>query len=88
MATDTTMRILHLGGGTSSAPDDPLFYFERGFSDQQHEFAVWRWVVSRGQNDMLCAALAKRQQREGLRPASANFFHCSTGWLSMAIRAA
>jgi hypothetical protein len=63
-----------LGGGTTSNPDDPLLYFKSGFSDRSHEFAVWRWVMSREQNNVLCEKFARRNQHQGLRAASANFF--------------
>src|SRR5205085_5580853 len=48
-------RVLHLGGGTTSAADDSLLHFKRGFSDRTHEASVWRWVVFPEQNARLCA---------------------------------
>src|ERR1019366_3194333 len=68
------LRVLHLGGGATADPDDPLLYFKRGFSDRQHEFAVWRWVVSSEQDALLRAENSRRLAAQGLRPALANYF--------------
>jgi Acetyltransferase (GNAT) domain len=68
------LRVLHLGGGTTADPADPLLYFKRGFSDRLHEFAVWRWVVAPEQDALLRADNARRLASQGLRPALANYF--------------
>ena len=35
---------LHLGGGTNSAPDNPLLFFKRGFSKRNASFRIGRRV--------------------------------------------
>ncbi len=73
-ATAMELRVLHLGGGATADPDDPLMYFKRGFSDRVHEFVVWRWIVAPEQNALLCEEHARRLGSQGLRPALANYF--------------
>jgi hypothetical protein len=68
------LRVLHLGGGTTAAPDDPLLFFKRGFSDRLHEFAVWRWVVAPEQNALLRQEKARWFAGQGLRLALPNYF--------------
>lgn len=46
------VRRLHLGGGVGGGRDG-LLHFKRGFSDHQHEFRVWRWVVDEAEYERL-----------------------------------
>lgn len=46
---------LHLGGGLGGRRDG-LFHFKRGFSDCEHDFRVWRWVIARENYAELCRA--------------------------------
>jgi CelD/BcsL family acetyltransferase involved in cellulose biosynthesis len=46
--------VLHLGGGRSNAPDDPLLRFKRGFSPDSVSFHVGRLIHDQGQYDQLC----------------------------------
>lgn len=68
------LRVLHLGGGTTSDPDDPLLYFKRGFSHRRHQFATWRWIVLPETHAILCAEIGRRLAHQGLRPVSTGFF--------------
>ena len=52
------LRVMHLGGGTTADPEDPLLYFKRGFSDRRHQFAAWRWVVAPDVYRVLCSAVS------------------------------
>jgi hypothetical protein len=54
------LRVMHLGGGATANPDDPLLYFKRGFSDRRHQFSSWRWIVSPHKYALLCSAAASR----------------------------
>src|SRR5205085_7449937 len=38
-------RLLHLGGGRTSDPQDSLLHFKKGFSNDLHTFRTWRWVL-------------------------------------------
>lgn len=53
-AMEEGCRVLHLGGGASSSPDDSLFRFKLGFSDRTHPFRLWRWIVFPERYDELC----------------------------------
>jgi hypothetical protein len=68
------LRVFHLGGGTTAAPDDPLLHFKQGFSDRRHEFATWRWVVSSEQDALLRQESVRRLASQGLQPALAHYF--------------
>lgn len=68
------LRVLHLGGGATPAPDDPLLFFKRGFSDRLHEFAAWRWIIAPAENARLCAENARQLAAKGLRHGHASFF--------------
>ena len=68
------LKIFHIGGGTSSRPDDPLLHFKMGFSSRVHEFAVWRWVLNPAVYEELCDAKSQWNERNGLRMTSAGFF--------------
>ena len=57
-ATDRGDRVLHLGGGLSSRPDDPLFHFKAGFSERRHPFYTLRVVVDRDAYEDLVRARA------------------------------
>jgi len=73
-ATGQGLRILHLGGGITSSPDDPLLYFKRGFSDRTHEFAAWRWIVISEAHQRLCEEKARWNEQQDLQPTVAHYF--------------
>jgi hypothetical protein len=66
-------HVFHLGGGVE-AQEDSLFHFKAGFSDQRHEFAIWRWVLLPDIYDPLCQEKAQWNKRNGLKPVSAEYF--------------
>ncbi len=68
------MRVLHLGGGLTTRPDDPLLHFKAGFSDRRHEFRVWRWILHSDVYRRLCDAKASWNARHRLEVAKPNFF--------------
>ena len=72
--TDQGLSVLHLGGGTTSDPDDPLLHFKKGFSDRTHEFATWRWVVNPDVYQRLCSEKDRRDEEHQLRPTNPSFF--------------
>jgi hypothetical protein len=72
--TGKGFKVMHLGGGLTSAPDDPLFYFKTGFSDRRHDFTVWHWILQPEVYRRLCRGKARRNRRHGLRPVDAEFF--------------
>jgi hypothetical protein len=73
-ATSQGMRILHLGGGTTSSPEDSLLFFKQGFSDRTHEFAAWRWIVLSEAHQRLCEEKARWNEQQELQPTVANYF--------------
>lgn len=36
----------HLGGGTTSDPEDPLFKFKRSFSGNEKDFCIGKWIFN------------------------------------------
>lgn len=72
-ANERGASVFHLGGGTGSQ-EDSLFHFKAGFSDRTHEFAVWRWVLLPDIYEQLCQEKARWNKRNGLKPASAEYF--------------
>jgi hypothetical protein len=73
-ATERGCRVFHLGGGTSPAPDNPLFLFKAGFSDRRHEFRTWRWVVDSAAYGEACRRKAEWNRQQGLLPVRSDFF--------------
>ena len=73
-AIERGMQTFHLGGGATADPDDTLLHFKKGFSDQMHEFAVWRSVVFPDVYQRLCTANAQRNERHQLQPVGVHFF--------------
>ncbi len=71
---DQGLHTFHLGGGTTSDPDDSLLYFKRGFSERLHDFAVWRWILSPEVYQRLCAEKTQWDEQHGLRAAATNYF--------------
>jgi hypothetical protein len=67
-------RVFHLGGGTTSSPDDSLLYFKRGFSDRVHDFRVWRWILSPDRYEQLCRDKADWNLRHGHTVTADHFF--------------
>jgi Acetyltransferase (GNAT) domain len=54
--TERGCRTFHLGGGVGSSDDDPLLHFKRGFSDRDHDFSVWQWILMPDAYRRLCDA--------------------------------
>lgn len=77
-ANEHGAHVLHLGGGVG-AQEDSLFYFKAGFSDQRHEFAIWRWVLLPDIYDQLCQEKAQWNKRNGLKPVSSEYFPAYRG---------
>ena len=80
-ATERGCRLFHLGGGTSPAPDNPLFRFKAGFGDCRHEFRTWRWVVDPGAYDDACVRKSRWNLHRGLVNVRPDFFpeyRCAT----------
>jgi CelD/BcsL family acetyltransferase involved in cellulose biosynthesis len=74
-------RVLHLGGGTSPQPDNPLFQFKAGFSGGRHEFRTWRWVVNPEAYENACRRRSAWNVAKGLVPVRSDFFpayRCAT----------
>jgi serine/alanine adding enzyme len=61
-------RRLHLGGGRSNAPDDPLLGFKKRVSKQVVPFYVGRQIHDQEQYDELCW-LWQRQYGESMPPS-------------------
>lgn len=72
-ANERHARVFHLGGGVGSL-EDPLFHFKAGFSDQTHEFTVWRWVLIPDVYDQLCMERAQWANRNELNLVSSEYF--------------
>jgi Acetyltransferase (GNAT) domain len=73
-ANDRNLKVLHLGGGATLQPDDPLFHFKLGFSNHTHDFTVWRWVLLDNVYRQLCAEKSCWNEQNGLAVAHAGFF--------------
>jgi hypothetical protein len=67
------MRSFHLGGGVGSEKDS-LFRFKQGFSDIQHEFRVWKWVVDRNAYNSLTALHQGNDASMDSGPTDNDFF--------------
>lgn len=72
-ATQQGAYVLHLGGGLGSA-EDSLFQFKAGFSDQRHDFAIWRWMLRPDICDRLSDTREQTNLRQGLRMRASDFF--------------
>jgi hypothetical protein len=46
--------LFHLGGGTTSCPDDSLFSFKSRFSKSQYQFAIGKMIFNETVYDALC----------------------------------
>lgn len=60
---------LHLGGGNSSDPKDPLFHFKSGFSDKTNQF----YTMNRIHNPKIYKALVNMKKQAG-EEINSNFF--------------
>lgn len=49
------IKKLHLGGGNSSSPDDPLFKYKRAFSDNLESFAIGKEIYNQEVYDGICS---------------------------------
>lgn len=72
--TERGCKVFHLGGGASARDDDPLLHFKRGFSDREHDFEVWQWILMPEAFRAICQGQEHHNRRRGLRCADANFF--------------
>lgn len=72
-ANERQARVFHLGGGVG-AQEDFLFHFKAGFSDQRHEFAIWRWVLLPDIYEPLCQEKAQWGGRYDLNPTRSEYF--------------
>ncbi len=72
-ATETGMRVLHLGGGVG-AQEDSLFHFKAGFSDRRHQYATWRWVPNPQAYARISARKAVWNSNHGLEFPSTDHF--------------
>jgi hypothetical protein len=77
-ANECGAHVFHLGGGVGSQADS-LFHFKVGFSDRNHEFAIWRWVLLPDIYEQLCKEKAQWNERNGLRPVSSKYFPAYRG---------
>jgi hypothetical protein len=68
------LQVLHLGGGTTTRPDDSLLHFKKGFSDRRHRFSVWRWIVWPEVYERLCQDAAAWNERRGLATLPGDYF--------------
>lgn len=73
-ATEQRVPLLHLGGGATAKPDDPLLHFKLGFSSRTHEFAVWRWVLCADVYERFCEAKSQWNEHHYLQKAISNYF--------------
>ena len=46
MAKSKNVDFLHLGGGTDNKPDNPLFFFKRGFSKENYPFYFGKSILN------------------------------------------
>lgn len=59
------LRCLHLGGGNSNHPDDPLFKFKQSFSPQRKDF----YVGKRVHNNAIYRLLMKKwEEKDNQKP--------------------
>ncbi|HEV7868776.1 MAG TPA: GNAT family N-acetyltransferase [Chthoniobacteraceae bacterium] len=72
-AKESGARIFHLGGGVG-AQQDSVFHYKAGFSDRQHSFRTWRWIIRPELYEELSAKSARRNAANGLSAVSAEFF--------------
>jgi hypothetical protein len=51
-------RILHLGGGVGGSRDS-LYHFKRGFTQREHIYSIWKYVVNQPVYDDLSRAMCE-----------------------------
>lgn len=73
-ATQRGLHTFHLGGGTTSQPDDSLLHFKAGFSDRTHDFQVWRWILSPEAYQRVCEQKARWNVCNGLQTTMNDYF--------------
>ena len=66
-------RFFHLGGGVG-AQKDSLFHFKAGFSEQRHDFAVWRWVLFPDVYEQMCQEKIRWCEQRGVSPVYLEHF--------------
>lgn len=69
----TGARFLHLGGGVG-AKRDGLFQFKAGFSDQRHQFKIWRTIVDPPMYQRLVEQKHDWNKAHGLVATNSNYF--------------
>ena len=67
-------EVFHLGGGTTTAPDDSLLHFKKGFSDRCHTFSTWRWILCPAVYKRLCTARDAWDRLNGQTSAAPDYF--------------
>lgn len=72
-ASELQAHVFHLGGGVSAREDD-LFHFKAGFSEQTHEFALWRWVLLPDVHDQLYEGKVQWRKESGLDVDFSRYF--------------
>lgn len=73
-ATGRGLRVLHLGGGATSSPEDPLLLFKKSFSHLTHEFATWRWIVIPEAHQRLCEEKERWNDQQDLQTTVPHYF--------------
>jgi hypothetical protein len=73
-ATGRGFKVLHMGGGLTTDPLDPLLHFKTGFSDRLHDFSVWRWILDADAYRRLCDAKTHWNRSHGWQSADVDFF--------------
>ncbi len=60
----------HLGGGTTSDPDDPLLKFKHSFSGNEKDFCIGKWIFNEEAYRDICAKW--ENEHPGLKPVFGN----------------
>jgi hypothetical protein len=68
------LRVLHLGGGATSRPDDSLLHFKSGFSRRTHDFCVWRYTTAGDTYEQLCRDVTRWNEQQRLRSTNPDYF--------------
>jgi hypothetical protein len=67
-------HVLHLGGGATGRPEDPLLHFKTGFADCTHDFLTWRWVVDAPAYAELVDQNSRWNERQGRSRSVGDYF--------------
>jgi hypothetical protein len=66
-------HVFHLGGGVG-AQRDSVFRYKAGFSNRQHTFRTWRWIIRPEVYEEVSASTARWNVANGLRVVSTGYF--------------